>query len=82
MPSQSDYPFGRSSKVNRTPPSETVSTISKPVNNKTAFNNLGEQIYRLVDLLEDGKRRTIRKPMRDTIESITSKEVIVGRARP
>ena len=70
IPSQSEHPFGRSSKINRTSPSGTVSTILMPVNSKTPFNDLGEQIYRLVDLLEDGKRRSIHQPMRDTIESI------------
>ena len=50
-PSQSEHPFGRYSKVNRTPPSVTVNTI--------LINDLVEQIYRLVNLLEDGNRRSI-----------------------
>jgi len=36
----------------------------------TNFQKLGEQIRKLVEMLEDGKRRSIHQPMRDTIESI------------
>ena len=37
IPSQSEHPFGCSSKVNRTPPSGTVSAISTPVNRMQCF---------------------------------------------
>ncbi|EDW35118.1 GL15643 [Drosophila persimilis] len=36
----------------------------------TALRDLGREITQLVEMLEDGKRRSIHQPMRDSIESI------------
>ncbi|XP_033252813.1 uncharacterized protein LOC117192268 [Drosophila miranda] len=37
---------------------------------RTALRDLGREITQLVEMLEDGKRRSIHQPMRDSIESI------------
>ncbi|EDV44744.2 uncharacterized protein Dana_GF20516 [Drosophila ananassae] len=37
---------------------------------KASLENLGKEITLLVEMLEDGKRRSIHQPMRDVIESI------------
>ena len=73
-------PFRRSGNVNRTPNGGTVTQTATPANvvdgqtadenNVSSFCNLGQQIRKLVDMLEDGKRRSIHQPMRDAIEKI------------
>lgn len=75
-------PFQRSSRIMRSPstatPTETETQQEQPKEDntgdpnpgQTAFCKLGEQIKNLVEMLEDGKRRSIHQPMRDAIESI------------
>lgn len=71
--------FARSSMMARSP--TKVSTVAvqqlhqvadtpAEQSGRTALSDLGEEISKLVEMLEDGKRRSIHQPMRDSIESI------------
>lgn len=46
--------------------------IKESTGKEGPFSRLGVEIGRLIEMLEDGKRRSIHQPMRDTIESIRS----------
>jgi len=70
-------PFKRNEKVARKPNGGTFTQTAMPANvaggqtdDVSSFCNLGEQIRKLVDMLEDGKRRSIHQPMRDAIEKL------------
>lgn len=72
-------PFERKTKTARSPNSTPAQTQSQSPEQKkqtptssdqSAFCRLGEHIANLVDMLEEGKRRSINQVMRDSIESI------------
>ncbi|XP_041452000.1 uncharacterized protein LOC121405390 [Drosophila obscura] len=66
--------FTKSSRLARSPISVAVQATAAETTQKegsrSAFRELGEEIAILVGFIEDGKRRSIHQPMRDSIESI------------
>ncbi|KAM8719243.1 hypothetical protein ACLKA7_011885 [Drosophila subpalustris] len=75
---ESNHAFAKSSKLARSPPAQQpVSTATRACSTKApetqssaALLDLGREIAKLVEMLDDGKRRSIHQPMRDSIESI------------
>ncbi|KAL7724943.1 hypothetical protein ACLKA6_002307 [Drosophila palustris] len=75
---ESNHAFAKSSKLARSPPAQQpVSTATRACSTKAsetqssaAVLDLGREIANLVEMLDDGKRRSIHQPMRDSIESI------------
>ncbi|KAL7723090.1 hypothetical protein ACLKA6_001159 [Drosophila palustris] len=75
---ESNHAFAKSSKLARSPPAQQpVSTATRACSTKApetqssaALLDLGREIANLVEMLDDGKRRSIHQPMRDSIESI------------
>lgn len=73
-------PFQRSKRLARSPPEKMGNPVQKRSRSsppkitldavKNDFINLGEKINELVDMLKDGKRRSIHQPMRDLIDTI------------
>ena len=72
-------PFIRSTRIRRSPTASESSGLdaARPetprryaADSGSALTRLGDQIKNLVDMMEDGKRRSIHQPMRDAIESI------------
>lgn len=77
-------PFQRRPKLQRSPGNASTNGMeqmqlidrknaaSESTPGRESFHNLGEQIRKLVEMLEEngGKRRSIHQPMRDAIESI------------
>ncbi|KAH8321739.1 hypothetical protein KR074_009672, partial [Drosophila pseudoananassae] len=64
-----------SSKLGGTPPISGIRVDQNRSKNQkagdaTTLQDLGKEIAQLVEMLEDGKRRSIHQPMRDTIVSI------------
>lgn len=78
MEMETDDAFAKSSKLARSPPAQqpvitaTRACSTKPpeTQSSAALRDLGREIANLVEMMDDGKRRSIHQPMRDSIESI------------
>jgi len=71
--------FATRSKMARSPPGQRSAVLpttrartsqAPETQSCSALRELGREIASLVEMLEDGKRRSIHQPMRDSIESI------------